>query len=128
MAEKNKGLGDVVENIAKHTGIKKAVDWFADKTGLDCGCDRRKETLNNLFPFKRPECMNEHEYGLWTEYRQRKGKVINTADQQMIAVIHARLFNHSKYLPCSCDPKAWQDLVNDIDQIYMTYEAGSTAS
>ena len=49
--KKPKGLGDVVENIAKSTGIKKVVDKVSEVTGKDCGCGKRKDTLNRVFPF-----------------------------------------------------------------------------
>ena len=56
-----KGLGDIIENITKATGIKKLVEWAFG--GIDCGCDARKEKLNKLFPRKRkPECLLEDEY------------------------------------------------------------------
>ena len=49
--KKSKGLGDTIEKITKATGIKKVVDTVAKATGKDCGCDKRKETLNNWFPY-----------------------------------------------------------------------------
>ena len=48
---RSKGLGDTVEKITKATGIDKAVKFIA---GEDCGCDKRKDILNNLFPYKQP--------------------------------------------------------------------------
>tara|TARA_R100000995_G_scaffold17032_1_gene6764 strand:- start:1878 stop:2084 length:207 start_codon:yes stop_codon:yes gene_type:complete len=51
MENKSKGLGDSIEKITKATGIKKVVDTVAKATGKDCGCDKRKETLNRLFPY-----------------------------------------------------------------------------
>ena len=47
----SKGLGDTIEKITKATGIKKLVDTTNKITGKDCGCDKRKETLNNWFPY-----------------------------------------------------------------------------
>ena len=49
--KKSKGLGDTIEKITKATGIKKVVDKVNKVTGKDCGCGKRKETLNNLFPY-----------------------------------------------------------------------------
>ena len=49
--EKSKGLGDSIEKFTKATGIKKVVDTVAKKTGKDCGCNKRKENLNRLFPY-----------------------------------------------------------------------------
>ena len=50
--QRSKGLGDTIEKITKATGIKAAVDAFVDATGIDCGCDKRKATLNRWFPKK----------------------------------------------------------------------------
>ena len=39
-------LGNVLETIFKYTGIK----WIVKKIwGESCGCDERKDKLNNLF-------------------------------------------------------------------------------
>ena len=48
---KSKGLGDSIEKFTKATGIKKVVDTISKKTGKDCGCNKRKNTLNRLFPY-----------------------------------------------------------------------------
>ena len=48
---KSKGLGDTVAKITKATGIKKVVDTVSKATGKDCGCDKRQDTLNRLFPY-----------------------------------------------------------------------------
>ena len=44
---KNRGLGDIIENVTTATGIKKVVDKVSEITGKDCGCKERKERLNN---------------------------------------------------------------------------------
>jgi hypothetical protein len=46
------GLGDVVEHVAKVTGIAAAVKAFV---GDDCGCAARRDALNREFPFKKPQ-------------------------------------------------------------------------
>ena len=50
---KSKGLGDSIEKITKATGIKKVVDKVSKATGKDCGCGKRKDTLNRLFPYNK---------------------------------------------------------------------------
>ena len=46
----HKGIGDTIEEILKNTGIK----YVANKVlGEDCGCDKRKEKLNEKFPYKK---------------------------------------------------------------------------
>lgn len=49
---KSKGLGDTIEKITRVTGVKKVVEAVAEATGKDCGCNKRKEKLNELFPYK----------------------------------------------------------------------------
>ena len=49
---KLKGLGDTVAKITKATGIKKVVDTVAKATNSDCGCNKRKDTLNRMFPYE----------------------------------------------------------------------------
>ena len=49
---KSKGLGDTIEKITKATGIKKVVNKVNKITGKDCGCNKRKDTLNRFFPYK----------------------------------------------------------------------------
>lgn len=45
---KSKGLGDTIEKFTTKTGIKKAVKVITEAVGIeDCGCDGRKEKLNN---------------------------------------------------------------------------------
>ena len=47
---KSKGLGDTIEKITTATGIKKFIHKI---TGGDCGCDKRKQMLNKVFPYKK---------------------------------------------------------------------------
>jgi hypothetical protein len=47
--ERSKGFGDTVEKFTKATGIKQIVDTV---TNGDCGCDKRKDSLNRIFPYK----------------------------------------------------------------------------
>lgn len=49
---KSRGLGDTIEKITTATGIKKVVEAVAKKVGHPCGCGKRQETLNRVFPYK----------------------------------------------------------------------------
>jgi hypothetical protein len=50
---KSKGLGDSIERFTQATGIKKVVDTVVKATGGGCGCNKRKDTLNRAFPYKK---------------------------------------------------------------------------
>lgn len=47
--QKSRGLGDTVAKVTEATGIKKVVE---KATKGNCGCKRRQENLNKLFPYK----------------------------------------------------------------------------
>ena len=48
---KSKGLGDTIEKITKVTGIKAISEVVSKVTKKDCGCNKRKESLNKKFPY-----------------------------------------------------------------------------
>jgi hypothetical protein len=102
-----KGLGDTIEQITTATGIKAAVDWFAEATGIDCGCEARKEKLNKLLQYSRVECLE---------------KSLTPEAQDKIATIHARIFNHKLWKPCTCSPKRWQQMIDELKKVWLEYE------
>jgi len=48
--QKVEGLGDVVAKVTRATGIDVIVKKLA---GDDCGCEERRKSLNEKFPFKK---------------------------------------------------------------------------
>ena len=49
-----RGLGDSIEKFTKATGIKSLAQISARAVGKkDCGCNKRKEALNKMFPYKK---------------------------------------------------------------------------
>ena len=46
---KSKGVGDTIEKFTEATGIKK----LASSIPGGCGCQSRKDKLNNLFPYNK---------------------------------------------------------------------------
>ena len=121
----SKGLGDTVEKITKATGIKAVVDAFADATGIDCGCDARKEKLNALFPYKKTEilCLERDEYETLDRFfAQFNGNEIKEEWQEPLSLIHARTFQHKMYIPCTCSPREWKRHIDDLRGLYGAYE------
>jgi hypothetical protein len=45
------GLGDTVADLTHVTGIDQLARLYTQTTGKDCGCDKRRQVLNNLFPY-----------------------------------------------------------------------------
>lgn len=96
----SKGLGDTIEKITEATGIKSAVEFIA---GDDCGCKGRKEKLNKLFPYKKPECLTEDEYNYLIEEMRVQKNVITQMTQVKMLKIYNRVFHDNKK-PSSCGP------------------------
>ncbi len=113
------GLGDAIERITKATGIEKAVKFIA---GEDCGCDARREKLNGVFRFRAPLCMTEQEYDYWTFFKKRNPQTLEHEDSEQVARIYSRVFERkSIYRPCTCNPREWQRMINEINKLYDTY-------
>jgi|TARA_R100000479_G_scaffold175160_1_gene125467 hypothetical protein len=121
---KSRGLGDEIAKVTKATGIKKVVDYFADATGLDCGCEARQEALNRKFPTRNViECLNEGEYTTLTQFFENfNGNIIEEKYTEPLARIHSRVFGHAFAIPCTCSPKEWKRLLGDLRGVYATYE------
>lgn len=54
--KESEGLGDFIAKLTYDLGIMKVADKVAESLGKeDCGCERRKDILNELFPFNKNE-------------------------------------------------------------------------
>lgn len=116
----SKGLGDTIEKITKATGIKAAVEWFSEQTGIDCGCDKRQEKLNKLWPYQKTECLTKSEYDyLDSFYKKEKRLTVSKEEQAELVKIHNRVF-HSKKRISTCAPCV-KGLVKDLHALYEAY-------
>ncbi len=53
-AHTSRGFGDSVEKFTTKTGIKKVVNKVTKAAGIeDCGCGKRRDTLNRIIPYKK---------------------------------------------------------------------------
>lgn len=117
----SKGVGDTIEKITTATGIKAATDYVFDKLGKDCGCDKRRDILNEKFRYEKPLCFEESEYNMVRDaIESRKNKF--TRDEVTAFVdIYARVFPKLKRpecTSCSFNSTVWPRLV----KLYETYK------
>jgi hypothetical protein len=122
MAKKKKGLGDQVETFTKATGIKAVVDKISEVTGVDCGCEKRKEWLNNLpnVLSRKARCLTEQEYNDWEEFTAIKTVRITPKQVKFICDLYATVFSRPVYYPCvNCSPRP---LINMIDKLDIVFE------
>ena len=47
------GLGDSIYKLTKATGIKTVVDKVSNGLNIPCGCEGRRNALNNLVPYNK---------------------------------------------------------------------------
>lgn len=47
------GLGDTVADLTHLTGLDQLAKLYEQVSGKSCGCDERRQALNQLFPFNR---------------------------------------------------------------------------
>lgn len=58
--KKSEGFGDTFAKFTHVTGIDKIVKKTSQAIGFqDCGCEKRQDILNNIFPYKNKENNNE---------------------------------------------------------------------
>ena len=118
-ARSSKGFGDTVEKITKATGIKKVVDTVADALDTDCGCDKRKKKLNELFPYLMPELLTEDEFNfLDLTFKNETNKI---KDPDRILEIYNRVFKDKKKMT-NCSPCFVNTVYNKLKAIYNEYK------
>ena len=118
---KSAGLGDSIEKLTEVTGIKKVVEMFSEATGIDCGCDERKEKLNNLFPYNRNiNCLNESDYNKLTKYLSAQQTTLNAIEQQEVSDIYFNVFNYR--LQISSCASCWKGKLDELRRVYNEYK------
>ena len=115
--QKSKGLGDTVEKVFKATGVDKVAKWVL---GEDCGCDERKEFLNKLFPYTKPECLTEEEFEYLHWYFTDRPSTITADQQKRLVAIYNRVL-HQKAKTTRCTPCFMSNIHTKLYKIYKEY-------
>lgn len=119
--KKAKGLGDTIEQITEATGIKKAVELFSEITGIDCGCEERKEKLNKLISYrKKVNCLNESDYNYLKDIFEQKANRLTPKQQFRLMEIYKNVFE-VQLEQTSCD-SCWRTTMSELRKVYDTYE------
>lgn len=117
----SKGLGDTVEKITKKTGIKKVVDTVFQKLEKSCGCEERKERLNEIFRYEKPECFTEEDFNVVHEAVTTNKLNFTGEEQEQWKDIYMRVFPNSKRPDCTrC---SFRSVIYDkLKQVYNQYK------
>jgi len=110
------GVGDTVEKVFEKTGVAKVAKWAL---GEDCGCDERKDKLNYLFPYQKPNCLTEDEFNYLAE---RVGKLnqVTAEEQRKLLDIYNRVFNDSAVMT-NCGNCFLNNVWKKLERVYKEY-------
>jgi len=103
----SEGLGDTIEKITL--------------AGDDCGCEARKEKLNQLFRYSQPKCLTEDEYKWLANWYDRNLHSIRPEEQRQLIAIYNRVFGLKQQLT-SCS-SCIADVNNRLKKVFEAYEA-----
>ena len=117
---KPKGLGDTVEQITTATGIKAVVEAVSKATGIPCGCEGRKEVLNKLWSYRKPNCLEQEDIEFLLPYFQFKKETLTPKEQWRIKDIYKAVFN--EVIQDSNCASCWRDTLNDLRKVYETQQ------
>ena len=114
--KKAQGLGDTIDQITTATGIKALVKFVA---GTDCGCEQRKEALNKLFPYSKPNCLSEQDYNFLKEFFEvTRGSVVPTVQYRLNQIYTSTFNKNAEFTNCgSC----LLDRINELKKVFEEY-------
>ena len=113
------GVGDIVEEVLEKTGVAKVAKFIL---GEDCGCDKRKEKLNNIFRNdKKPDCLQEDEYQFLDTYFKKNTTNLKPSEQERMREIYGRIFRRRK--PSTSCSSCLKTVYTSLRRVYETYEA-----
>ena len=113
---KPKGLGDTIEQITTATGIKAVVDKISEVTGIECGCEERKELLNKIWTYRKPNCLSNESVEWLSTFLPNKPNQLTIKQQEKLKVIYKETFNID-FQSTSCG-SCWRDMIREIERVY----------
>ena len=113
---KPKGLGDTIEQITTATGIKAVVDKISEVTGINCGCEERKELLNKIWTYRQPNCLSNESIEWLSTFLPNKPNQLTIKQQEKLKVIYKETFNID-FQSTSCG-SCWRDMIREIERVY----------
>ena len=113
---KPKGLGDTIEQFTEATGIKAVVDKISEVTGIDCGCEERKELLNKIWTYRKPNCLSNESVEWLNTFLPNKPNQLTIKQQEKLKVIYKETFSID-FQSTSCG-SCWRDMIREIERVY----------
>lgn len=99
---KKKGLGDLISAVTEAVGIEPCV-----------GCEKRKETLNKLFPFGKEELTSKEKDYLRTFFATEQ----NDQQQNELLTIYFRVYRVTPFEPCEGCTGVWKSIIKKLKKL-----------
>ena len=113
----NKGLGTKIADVTKALGLDVVAETVADVLGADdCGCAKRAEDLNKLFPNRALNDLSIEDFNYLTKFFKANHTYVNSKEQKELVDIFNNVFN-SKRVVSNCSPCV-ANLIKDLKKIY----------
>jgi len=113
---KPKGLGDTIEQITTATGIKAVVEKVSELTGIDCGCEERREKINALWSYRQPKCLSEDSIEWLNSFLKNKPEQLTIILQNKLKSIYKEVFDID-FASTNC-ASCWRDMIREIERVY----------
>lgn len=104
--KKIKGLGDVIATVTTAVGIEPCDS-----------CNKRKEKLNNLFPFGIEEFTETEKEYLGTFFETDKSE-LSKSEQKDLLDIYFRVFRIKPFEPCTNCSGVWKSIIKKLKTAY----------
>ncbi len=62
--------------------------------------------------------MTQEQRKIWKVFRESENPDLTDKEYDMINKLHADIFNHSLWKPCTCDTETFQNMISDINKKY----------
>ena len=111
----SKGLGDTIDKFTTMTGIKKLVKRLF---GDDSGCDKRKEWLNNSFPYAKKMTKDQKSIfeKTYEQIAKRNFQNVKGEEQEVLRQLYFEIFRVKKK-PTSCG-SCVKETLNNLQRVY----------
>lgn len=111
-SKRSRGIGDDLEKITKATGVEKVVKAIF---GEDCGCDKRRDRLNKMFPHQEIKMMDADQKIFFEEIQKayKRGQNLGKLHADKFYALFETLTGQKaqKTNCASCNRKTYQKLL-----------------
>ena len=114
-----KGLGDTLHNVFEATGIDKVAKYFL---GEDCGCETRRQKLNDLIKYKVPQCINYDQYIILDRWFNENRNTVTRKQQEELLSIYNHVYFYKKKSLTNCS-KCLQNTLKELNKVYNEFKA-----